>query len=89
MGGTIAFSLQQGPVDITMSSTAMAKKKPTKRQPPKDPNEEVTFLMRLPWSMHHAISQDAEQCFRSLNLHLQWLIQQRLNELRAETGQEP
>jgi hypothetical protein len=52
--------------------------------PEPDPNKEVAFNLRLPLHMKTAMEKDAAANFRSLNMHIQWLIDQRMRSLQGE-----
>ncbi len=56
----------------------MAKKKPM------SPEEVHQVLVRMPHKTWQALEEDARRSFRTINMHILWLIEERLNSLRDD-----
>jgi hypothetical protein len=63
----------------------VAKKKPAK---PMDPEEIHQVLVRMPHRTWVALEEDARDNFRTINMHILWLIEERLRSIRGEEPSE-
>jgi hypothetical protein len=64
---------------------SVAKKKPK----PMDPEEIHQVLVRMPHRTWEELEEDARQNFRTINMHILWLIEERLRSLRDSPGAAP
>lgn len=63
---------------------AMAKRKP--RADKKPPDAEHSLVLRMTEKVFGDIQDDADKHFRSVNMHILWLIEQHLSQSRRPTA---